>query len=344
MNSYISDILSQPVALKRVLDSFAPESVLTLSKKIHEGEFDRIVITAMGASYNAAYPAYLQLSQLAIPVMLVNAAELGHYARSLISPRTLLWMNSQSGRSAEIVSLLDHIQAAPPAGMIAFTNDDSSPLASAADYHQHIHAGAENMVSTKTYINMLALNSLVALSLSAGDVWKALKELLAASEAMRVYLEDWRSHLSELDNRLGEFDDLILLGRGVSMSTVWNGALINKEAAKWALEGMNSADFRHGPLELIEPGFVALVLAGAPETAKLNRNLALEITNLGGRALWLDSTPDDELPSVLIPQTSQLALPLIEILPLQLLSLLLASRKGIQAGQFRYISKITTQE
>lgn len=344
MNPYLADILAQPDALRRAINAYSPDTFEMITHQLEMGSFDRIVITGMGASYNAAYPAYLQLSNLSIPVMLVNAAELVHYSHGLISSRTLLWLNSQSGRSAELVRLLDKIKSAPPATIVSFVNDTTSPLALAASACQPIHAGIENAVSTKTYLNMLALNLLAALKLLGGDVDGAKKELLDASIAMEKYVASWQKHRDELDGLVGEFTDLFILGRGASLSTVWNGALISKEAAKSAFEGMHCADFRHGPLELVEPGLVALVFAGPTHTSKLNHSLALEITTLGGRSLWIDSAPDAKLPTILIPQTSEITLPLVEILPLQMLSLAMADRRWLQAGQFRHIKKVTTKE
>jgi glucosamine--fructose-6-phosphate aminotransferase (isomerizing) len=143
---------------------------------------------------------------------------------------------------------------------------------------------------------------------------------------------------------LGKFDELLLIGRGTSMSAVWNGSLINKEAAKYAFEGMHAADFRHGPLEIVSKGFAALIFAGSSQTSALNRELAREIIAYGGKAIWLDSTPDPEIPTILLPETSDLTRPLMEILPMQMLTLAMAKRRGVEAGKFRHVSKITDRE
>ena len=72
--------------------------------------------------------------------------------------------------------------------------------------------------------------------------------------------------------------------------------------------------------------------------------MALEIVSHGGHCIWLDSDPDPELPTLLLPKTSDFARPLVEILPLQMLTLVMARRKGLQAGLFRYIGKVTDRE
>jgi glucosamine--fructose-6-phosphate aminotransferase (isomerizing) len=191
---------------------------------------------------------------------------------------------------------------------------------------------------------MLAVNLLAAIQLRGGDVHLAIQEMHAAADAMEAYLANWEAHVQELDEALGEFDTLFLIGRGTSMSAVWNGSLTNKEAAKSAFEGMHAADFRHGPLEIVSEGVAALVFAGASQTSALNRELAREIIAYGGNAIWLGSIPDSEIPTILFPQTSDLARPLVEILPIQMLTLLTAKRKGIEVGTFRHISKITDRE
>ena len=344
MNPYIADILSQPDALRRAVRNFSTEPLSGLTERIQNGEIDRILITGMGASFNAVYPAYIQLTDLPVPVLHVNAAELVHYLGGLIGTRTLLWINSQSGRSAELLHLLERLESAPPACTLACVNDETSPLASAADVCLPIHAGPETTVSTKTYINTLAVNLLMAHYLTGKD-FEALKtKMLAAADGMEAYLESWQDKVSTLDEMLGDFETLILIGRGASMGAVWNGALINKEAAKFPLEGMNAADFRHGPLELVSPGFVALIFAGSPGTAHHNHNLALDITKHGGQAIWMDTAQDSGLSTFIIPTTDSSVRPLVEILPMQILTLVLAERNNVTAGKFRFVSKVTTFE
>lgn len=344
MNPYLEDILSQPRFLRRTVESFPAAALSDIQSSIRNDDIDRVILTGMGASHNAAYPAVLAMTDLPVPVQLWNSAELVHYLGDMITGRTLLWMNSQSGRSAELVHLLEKTGSSRPAVVLACVNDLDSPLARASDVCLSMLAGPESTVGTKTYMNTLAVN-LLAASVLAGKDHEALRsELLAAADTMETYLETMEDRVSSLDQALGDFENLILLGRGASMSSVWNGALINKEAAKHSLEGMNAAEFRHGPLELVEKGFSALILAGSKATSGLNRKMALEIRRLGGRAFWIDSEEDAELETILIPDTPETVQPLMEILPLQLLTIVLARRKSLEPGLFRHVTKITTVE
>jgi glucosamine--fructose-6-phosphate aminotransferase (isomerizing) len=149
MTAYLEDILSQPEALYTAVSNYSTSAL----KNINLADFDRIIISGMGSSCYAAYPAFMELSHQPVPVQLVNAAELLHSLGGLIGSRTLLWLNSQSGRSAELVKLLERIKSQPPARLLTFVNDVSSPLAEQADICIPIHAGEEATVSIKTYIS-----------------------------------------------------------------------------------------------------------------------------------------------------------------------------------------------
>jgi len=343
-NPYITDILSQPAALREALEHYPAEQIEPLRARLLRGNFSRIVLTGMGSSFFAAYPAWLNLLSLPIPAIHVNTAELLHYGQQLIDARTLLWINSQSGRSVEIVRLLEALKDRCPAFQLSMSNYLDSPLAQSADLAAPIHAGDEATVSTKTYTNMLAMLLLASTQLAGGD-WPGLRQsMFKAATAIEAYLANWQEKVSELDMLLGEVDQLLILGRGASMGAAWNGSLINKEAAKCTFEGMNVADFRHGPMELASSRLTILVLEGAPKTSRMNRDLALEVTKLGGKVLWLASQPDPQLPTFLLPSVEENVRPLVEVLPFQTLTIIMAQKNGLEPGKFRNIGKVTIQE
>ncbi len=341
---YIADILAQPQALNDLLENFDPSILEPLSRRLRQGEFDRILITGMGSSYSSAYPAWMHLARLPIPIMLVPTAELLHSALAQVGPRTLLWINSQSGQSGEIVRLLDAIQPAKPACTLAFVNDGASPLANRAGVVVPIRAGAEVTVSTKTYTNMLAALTLATAQLRGESLRESLEALRVAAGEMQAYLSDWEARVAEVDGLIGRVEQTLILGRGSSLAAVWVGSLINKEAARCTFEGMSAADFRHGPLELAGPSLQVLVYAGEPSTRSLNRALALEVVRYGGKAIWIAPEQDAELPTLVIPQVAEPARPLMEVLPVQMLTIAMARRKGLEPGRFRHVGKITAQE
>ncbi|MCX6080130.1 MAG: SIS domain-containing protein [Chloroflexi bacterium] len=343
-NPYIKDILSQPAALRATLSNYPADQIEPLRKRLDQGDFSRIVLTGMGSSFYSAYPAWLGLLPLSTPAVHINTAEALHYGQGLIDSRTLLWINSQSGYSVEIVRFLEKLKGNGPAFQFSMTNHLDSPMAQMANLVVPIHAGEEATVSTKTFINMMATLKLASVQLAGGDWQTLLQSMRKAADGIESYLEDWRGKVAELDALLGTVDQLLILGRGASMAAVWNGSLINKEAAKCVFDGMNVADFRHGPMELASPRLTLLMMQGASQTASLNRELALEVTSYGGRVLWIATQPDPQLPTLQLPAVDESAQMLVEILPLQMLTILMAHRTGFEPGKFRHITKVTLQE
>lgn len=343
-NPYIEDILCQPAALRDAIAHYPADQIEPLRLRIQNGEFNRIVMTGMGSSIYSAYPAWLSLLSLTTPAIYINAAELLHYGTGLIDDRTLLWINSQSGFSAEIIRLMEKLSPKSPAFQLSMTNNLESPLAKKANLSVPIYAGDEATVSTKTFINMMAVLRLASTQIAGGDWQEMSKSMLAAANAMDGYLADWIGKMDELDALLGPVDQALILGRGASMAAVWGGSLINKEAAKSVFEGMNVADFRHGPLELASSRLTLLIFEGAPQTATLNRDIALEVVSYGGKVLWFAKEIDPQLPTIQLPQVEESVRSIVEILPLQILTLVMARRTGLEPGKFRHIGKITLAE
>jgi glucosamine--fructose-6-phosphate aminotransferase (isomerizing) len=341
---YIEDILSQPSALLDALEALDLSPLQPVRQKLLQGEIERVVITGMGASLYGSYPAWLLLARAGVPAYLVDAAELIYYAQGLITSRTLLWVISQSGRSAELLHLLSPGVLPQPKLLLALTNDLASPLAEAAGIALSINAKAEHTVSTRTYLNTLAISQLAALHLAGHDLQPGFVELKQAGQSLAQYLGGLQEQVEYLIENVGFPPNLLILARGPSLAAAHTGALVQAEASKYPAQALNAAEFRHGPLEIIHPNLTVMVLAGVDATIHLNQRMAIEIADLGGKVFWVASTPQPGLPFVQMPAGVGLGLPLVEIAPLQLLSLALAKQAGIEAGKFLFSGKVTLQE
>ena len=338
---YLEDILSQPKALDDTLNSLdIPDGLHDLTQQVKRGKFQRVVLTGMGSSYHALQPLTLQLADHGLTAFRVETSELIHYERRLLDSKTLIIAASQSGRSAEVVGLLNINRKR--SRVIAITNTPGSPLARRADAVVLTHAGEEFSVSCKTYVAALMALKWLGDALCGGDLRRTRKELKPAAPAVSAYLSSWESHVKSLAGELKDTRHLFFVGRGASLAAVGTGALTVKESDHFHAEGMSSAAFRHGPFEMLNRETFVLVFSGNAKTRTLNRNLLLDIRERGGQAEWVGN--DGVLAALRLPASTANIQPILEILPVQMITLALAARMGREPGRFELASKVTTTE
>jgi glucosamine--fructose-6-phosphate aminotransferase (isomerizing) len=337
----LQDILDQPRSLAATLQELSvPEHFARIAQRLRNRELKRIVLTGMGSSYHALYPLHMLLTSQGYISLLTETAELVHYFHRLLDVETLIVAVSQSGQSAEIVRLLEENRGR--AKLVAVTNTADSPLASQADAVFLTNAGKEFSVSCKTYVAALMALSQMGALLSNGDPESARAGLAQAAPAVASYLHSWRNHVKELAGCLESIRHLFLVGRGFSLAAVGTGALIIKESAHCHAEGMSSAAFRHGPLEMLSKETCVFVFEGDRRTRALNIELKEDIRRMGGRGELIGDNA--ELRSLRIPPVPNSVLPILEILPVEMITLALAAQAGIEAGRFTLGSKVTTRE
>jgi glucosamine--fructose-6-phosphate aminotransferase (isomerizing) len=331
---YLEDIRQQPAAVAQLLDSGMSEECRHLLGRAQK--YDRIVMTGMGASLFGMYPGFLRLASAGLAVWEVETAELLGPANGLITPNTLLWLTSQSGSSAEIQALLDRLPHRP-AATLGVTNDPLSPLGTHADVVLELQSGPEHTVGTRSYVNTLVATAM-AVATVLGQPFDP--ELSRVPDRLSAYLGGWDEHVQKLDQSVPE-STIFVLGRGASLAAARTGSLVIKEASGRPVEGMSVPQFRHGPLEMAGPGVTVLLLAGRPEDRTVNRTMLDDLRAAGARAVWCQpagGADDIGAPRLDSIDTRAIA----EILPLQLLSVVLAERDGHEPGAFRRIGKVTT--
>jgi glutamine---fructose-6-phosphate transaminase (isomerizing) len=340
-NAYINDILHQPEAIRASTAAWTGqtfEDLKRLSKRLAEGSLNRIILTGMGASYSALHPLRLELVEHGLQVEMYETAELIHFASRALSPNSLVVAVSQSGQSIEMVQLLEKIT--PPTPLIGVTNTPDSPLALKSDAVLLTQAGSETTVSCKTYVTALAALAVLGETLTGQEPGEMLSALAVTADAMSAYLAGWESHVAILSRQLKDVRHLMITGRGTSRAAAETGGLIIKESAHFHAEGMSSAAFRHGPFEMVSTDLLVLVFSGLGPARLLNANLVADICKAGGRAELIPGG-DNEGPYGL-PIVPDRCLPLMEILPIQMVSVALALLKHHKPGQFKLSNKITS--
>jgi glucosamine--fructose-6-phosphate aminotransferase (isomerizing) len=296
-----------------------------------------VVIVARGSSdYAAIFARYLLEGVTGRPVALAAPSLVTLYGGE---PRLEGWLAlgiSQSGRTPEIVTVLERYRAAG-ARSVAVTNDPASALAGAADVQIELGAGEELAVpATKTVTAQLAAVALVGEALgpvpwSDGD-WERLPGVI----------EDLLGDPGPAERAaeaLGDADELIAVGRGYLMCVALEAALKLREAAGVRAEGWSAADFRHGPVTVARGDIPLLAVSAAGPAAADVEELATRLEQAGTRVLRLADTPGAGL-----PYPGGLAEPLCTLpatIRAQQLALALALRRGIDPDDPPGLRKVT---
>jgi glucosamine--fructose-6-phosphate aminotransferase (isomerizing) len=168
-----------------------------------------------------------------------------------------------------------------------------------------------------------------------------------AAAAAEALLADRLTLTATMVDWLGDRPNLVILGRGVARAAAEMAALTIKEVAGAPAEGLVAADFRHGPLELVDPDLAVAFLALEPATDAIDRSFAGELA--AGPAAVVVVGGDDVAPvngagSVAIGRVDRRLAPAVAMIPFQLLARELAIARGRRPGEFSVASKVTTRE
>jgi len=336
-----TEIFEQPVVIQELLDH-ETIAVKKIAKSI-TGKFKYVIIAARGTSDNAArYAQYILGAHNHLQVALATPSLFSIYKTPPDISDALVIGISQSGQSPDIVSVLEEgkKQGCPT---IAITNEEGSPLAEQADFIIPLHAHKEKAVAaTKTYTCSLA--SLAMLSCSLAEDEKRWNELAKSPAFMQETIIETQTviHHSE---RYRFMEHCAVLGRGYNYSTAFEVALKIKELTKIVAEPYSSADFRHGPIATVTPGFPVVLIAPGGMTSPDIEDLCTHLRKLQAELLVVSNDQDllkyaqlglkipDGLPEWLSP--------LAAIIPGQLFALNLAIERGLNPDQPIGLRKVT---
>ena len=350
MNStFLDEIMEQPEAMKRTLKVFEvyKDTLRSLVKDISIGKYKKIVFTGMGISYYNCYPSWLRMCNAGINAIMIETSELVHYSPKMLNNETLLIAISQSGKTIESVRLVSLGNSVGYS--ISITSESGNTLSNWSNLSLITKAGIETSTSTKTYTTALVVLHLLTSIILGEDVDNNKKKIERLSDDIKNSSEGWKHKTKEAVDFLDNCTSINVIGRGPSLASVFSSALIIEETSKLMSAGLSSAQFRHGPMEIVREGFLAIIFAGDEEAYDLNKALASEISEHGGKVIFIASKvekmfPEDRIFQIEIPVVSPYLLPLIEILPVQYLTIDLAKKTGFSPDSFLICSKITTRE
>ncbi|NCJ06475.1 SIS domain-containing protein [Synechococcales cyanobacterium C] len=347
--NYLANILEQPQVLRAILKTYHESPLWDELRQQCRQQLDpTIVLTGMGASYNALLPTYLSLLQAGFPALRVETSELLYYVPALWQRPCCLVVVSQSGESIEIRRLLEQIQDQAEQGLptpllISVTNQADNHLARHSTVNLCTQAGAEVGVATKTYTSTLLLLNLMRRTILGDLQDKHYQQWYEIADAQAAFCADWEAQLAPIQDQLRVKTHWALVGRGPAIASAHSGALIFKEATRVPAEGFSGGQFRHGPFELLSPN-LGVILFTTGKTAELSQRLAQDILKAGTVPICIGNTTIPDAIQVPLPVVEECLQPCLEILVIQLLAAQLAALKGVTPGIFRWGTKVVQQE
>jgi glucosamine--fructose-6-phosphate aminotransferase (isomerizing) len=335
-----SELGESPAVVDRLLKEAAGE-VTAVAAAMRRRQVDVAVIAARGTSDHAAI--YAQYILGARNGLLVAPSAPSLYSLYGAPPRlgsAVVIGISQSGRSPDVVSVLEESRA-QGALTVAITNERDSELASVADHLVELRAGAELAVAaTKTYLAEIAVLAMLSSALS-GDA-ESKSELGAVPAALRLALEE-EPTIARLASEWATEDSCAVIARGFHYATAREWALKLKELARVFADPYSAADFQHGPIALLEPGYAILVVAtSGPALPGMVEQLERYRAS-GARLLVLSDVAAvrDLGAGVAVPGVPEWLSPLAAIVPAQLFAYHLARARGLDTETGRNLNKVT---
>ncbi len=337
------EIKQQPDVIARLLATQLDKAKQT-ARSIRSAEVRFVVIAARGSSDNAGrYAQYLFGAMNGLSVGLATPSLFTLYNRPPRMESALVIGISQSGQGPDIVSVVEEGKR-QGALTLGITNNPDSLLANAADHTLLLEAGEErSLAATKTYTAQLTVLAMLSAALAEDE--KQIKELQALSAIVRETILLAEEPAFYAANRWLHAERGVVIGRGYNYATAFEIALKLKELTYLPMEPYSSADFRHGPLALVEPNFPTLIVAprGAAfddlsdmlravhevRTDTIVISDDLEARNMGAVAFELPETLREWLT------------PVAAVLPGQVLGLRLALARGYDPDHPRYLRKVT---
>jgi len=323
----------------------------------------RINIAACGTSWHAGLAGKYMIERLArLPVEVDYASEY-RYRDPIADPRALGLLITQSGETADTIAAQREM-VAKGSKTLAICNVVGSMISREANGTITTNAGPEiGVASTKAFTAQLTALVLLALFLaqkrdkiSAADSLKLVDELSKIPSKVEDTLRARADECEQLSKHYYNSRDFLYLGRGIHYPMALEGALKLKEISYIHAEGYPAGEMKPGPNALIDENLPVVVLAtrdenDADSVLRYEKTLSniQEVAARSGRVIAIANEGDDEIANLVehtiwVPTAPEMLLPMIEVVPLQLLAYYIAVRRGCDVDQPRNLAKSVTVE
>ncbi|MCJ7553779.1 MAG: glutamine--fructose-6-phosphate transaminase (isomerizing) [Ignavibacteriaceae bacterium] len=314
----------------------------------------RIIITACGTSWHAGLVGEYMIEQFCrIPTEVEYASEF-RYRNPIVNKEDAILFISQSGETADTLAALQEAKM-KGALVLGICNVVGSSIARETNSGVYTHAGPEiGVASTKAFTSQLVVLALISLliarrkNMSLVDGKALAEEILAIPDKIESILK-LNDKIEQIAEEFKNAKNFLYLGRGYNFPVALEGALKLKEISYIHAEGYPAAEMKHGPIALIDENMPAIFIAPKDSTYEKIISNIQEVKARGGRIIAIANEDDNEIDklvdfSIKIPQTIRMLMPILTVIPLQLLAYHIAVKKGLNVDQPRNLAKSVTVE
>jgi len=317
--------------------------------------FHKIFVVACGTAYHAGLVGKYYIERLArIPVEVDVASEF-RYRKPIIDDQTLTIVVSQSGETIDTLAALKEAKRLG-SKTLAITNVVGSSIAREADQVIYTWAGPEIAVaSTKAYTTQLITVFLLALYMAGikkSVSEERIKELLGMLRQIPAQISETLEDVEPIKTFAKEYgfnEDVFFIGRALDYEVALEGSLKLKEISYIHAEAYAAGELKHGTLALIVEGVPVIALATQKSVYEKTLSNIKEVKARDAVVIGVAAKGDDELEKyvdhvIKVPQTDELLIPLLTVVPLQLLAYYAAITRGCDVDKPRNLAKSVTVE
>ncbi len=316
---------------------------------------NRIIIVACGTSWHAGLVAEYLFEDLArIPVEVEYASEF-RYRNPIINENDIIIAISQSGETADTLAAIE-LAKEKKAFVFGVCNVVGSTISRATHSGAYTHAGPEiGVASTKAFTAQVTVLTLMALAvaqlrkaISDDRMHRLMAEINSIPEKVEMALQS-NDLVKEIATVYQNVSNALYLGRGYSFPVALEGALKLKEISYIHAEGYPAAEMKHGPIALIDENMPVFVIATQDKSYEKVVSNIQEVKARKGKVIAIVTSGDHRVRELAdhiieIPKTDDCLVPLVSVIPLQLLSYHVAVMRGCDVDQPRNLAKSVTVE
>ena len=315
----------------------------------------RIIIVGCGTSWHAGLVGEYLIEDLArIPVEVEYASEF-RYRNPIINEGDVVIAISQSGETADTLAAIE-LAKSKGALILGICNVAGSSIARATHAGSYTHAGPEiGVASTKAFTAQVTVLTTMALfiakkkgTLTSSRFNELITELDNIPNLVEKVLQQ-NEKIKVLSSIFKDAKNFLYLGRGYSFPVALEGALKLKEISYIHAEGYPAAEMKHGPIALIDEEMPVVVIATRGASYEKVVSNIQEVKARKGKIIAIVTEGDKHASQLAdhvieVPETDDVLVPLISVIPLQLLSYHIAVLRGCNVDQPRNLAKSVTVE